>query len=118
MCNDCGQKYVYDGKKGGTSTMQRHKCLKRQTQDVGQMLLSAKNGQQVSTRARKIDQTKFRELVAKLIIPRNLPLSLVEWPEFRDLCTYLNDDVKTLSRNTKMMFLKLMGCEKKLFARY
>ncbi|XP_026410479.1 zinc finger BED domain-containing protein DAYSLEEPER-like [Papaver somniferum] len=99
VCNDCGQKYVYDSQKGGNSTMSRHKCARRETKDVGQLLLSGKNGQ-VSTRARKIGQMKFRELISKLIIARNLPLSLVEWEEFRDICTYLNDDVKTLSRNT------------------
>ncbi|XP_026450750.1 zinc finger BED domain-containing protein RICESLEEPER 2-like [Papaver somniferum] len=102
-----------NGKKGGTSTIQRNKCLRRQMQDVGQMLLSAKNGQQVSTHARKIDQTKFREFVSKLIIARNLPLGLVEWPEFRDLCAYLNDDVNTLSRNTsKADILKAHGMRK------
>ncbi|KAI3833382.1 hypothetical protein MKW92_051298 [Papaver armeniacum] len=100
VCNDCGQKYAYDSQKGGTSTMSRHKCARRETQDVGQLLLSGKNGQ-MSTRARKIDQMKFRELVSKMIIKRNLPLSLVEWEEFREICTYLNDDVKSFSRNTE-----------------
>ncbi|KAI3891403.1 hypothetical protein MKW92_047142 [Papaver armeniacum] len=78
VCNVCGQKYSYDSHKGGTSTLSRHKCPRRETRDVGQML-SGKNGQ-VSTRARKIDQMHFQELA------RNPPSHLVELPEFRDLC--------------------------------
>ncbi|KAI3862648.1 hypothetical protein MKW92_021086 [Papaver armeniacum] len=77
VCNVCGQKYSYVSHRGGTSTLSRHKCARRETQNMGQML-TVKNGQ-VSTRARKIDQMKFQELA------RNLPSSLVELPEFRDL---------------------------------
>ncbi|KAI3976515.1 hypothetical protein MKX01_008373 [Papaver californicum] len=78
-CNHCEQEYAYDSKKGGTSTLSRHikKCPKLETQDVAQLLLSTKNGE-VSTRARKIDQTKFREFVAALIICKDLPFNFVE----------------------------------------
>ncbi|RZC81450.1 hypothetical protein C5167_044028 [Papaver somniferum] len=76
MCNVCGHKYSYDSHRGGTSTLSRHKCPRREMQDVGQML--SVNGK-MSTSARKIDQMKFQELA------RNLPSSLVELPEFREL---------------------------------
>ncbi|KAI3929352.1 hypothetical protein MKX01_006588, partial [Papaver californicum] len=68
-CKHCEREYAYDNKKGGTSTLSRHikKCPGLETQDVAQLLLSTKNGE-VSTRARKINQTKFREFVAALII--------------------------------------------------
>ncbi|KAI3988323.1 hypothetical protein MKX01_012112, partial [Papaver californicum] len=98
-CKECGQKYVYNSKKGGTSTLSRHKYPRREMRDVGKILLSSKNGQ-VSTRSRKIDQTNFREYDVVLIVARNLPFNFVGWPEFRNLCNYLNDDVKSLSRNT------------------
>ncbi|XP_026378487.1 zinc finger BED domain-containing protein DAYSLEEPER-like [Papaver somniferum] len=70
--------------KGGTSSMKRHKCRERHSQDIRQMILSAKNGQ-LSSRVRKIDQMKFRDLISELLIARNVPLALVEWKEFRDI---------------------------------
>ncbi|KAI3937807.1 hypothetical protein MKW92_036382, partial [Papaver armeniacum] len=99
VCKACNAGYKYQSQKGGTSSMKRHKCPNRQSQDVGQMLLSAKNGQ-LSTRVRKVDQMKLRDLFAALIIARNVPLALVEWKEFRDICSYLNEDAKPISRNT------------------
>ncbi|XP_026451342.1 zinc finger BED domain-containing protein RICESLEEPER 2-like [Papaver somniferum] len=100
-CKNCRKEYAYDSQKGGTSTMSRHlkKCPRLKMQDVGQLLLSTNNGE-LATRARKIDQSKFRDLVARLIIGKNLPFNCVEWTEFRELCSYLNVDVETISRNT------------------
>ncbi|XP_026417573.1 zinc finger BED domain-containing protein RICESLEEPER 2-like [Papaver somniferum] len=100
-CKHCRKEYAYDSQKGGTSTMSRHlkKCRRLKMQDVGQLLLSTNNGE-LATRARKIDQSKFRDLVARLIIGKNLPFNCVEWTEFRELCSYLNVDVETISRNT------------------
>lgn len=100
-CKHCRKEYAYDSQKGGTSTMSRHlkKCPRLKMQDVGQLLLSTNNGE-LATRARKIDQSKFRDLVARLIIGKNLPFNCVEWTEFRELCSYLNVDVETISRNT------------------
>ncbi|XP_026437984.1 zinc finger BED domain-containing protein RICESLEEPER 2-like [Papaver somniferum] len=75
------------------------KCPRLKMQDVGQLLLST-NNRELATRARKIDQSKFRDLVARLIICKNIPFNCVEWTEFRELCSYLNVDVETISRNT------------------
>ncbi|XP_026428192.1 zinc finger BED domain-containing protein RICESLEEPER 2-like [Papaver somniferum] len=99
VCKACKVGYKYDSQKGGTSSMKRHKCRERHSQDIGQMILSAKNGQ-LSSRLRKIDQMKFRDLISELLIARNVPLALVEWKEFRDICAYLNEDAKPISRNT------------------
>ncbi|XP_026396658.1 zinc finger BED domain-containing protein DAYSLEEPER-like [Papaver somniferum] len=85
VCKACKVGYKYDIQKGGTSSMKRHKCRERHSQDIGQMILSAKNGQ-LSSRLRKIDQMKFRDLISELLIARNVPLALVEWKEFRDIC--------------------------------
>ncbi|XP_026442559.1 uncharacterized protein LOC113342134, partial [Papaver somniferum] len=79
VCKACKVGYKYDSQKGGTSSMKRHKCRERHSQDIGQMILSAKN---------------------ELLIARNVPLALVEWKEFRDICAYLNEDAKPISRNT------------------
>ncbi|KAI3911612.1 hypothetical protein MKW92_032364, partial [Papaver armeniacum] len=75
-CKHCGQPYVYHSEKGGTSTMARHltKCPRLKMQDVGKLLLSTNNGE-LATRARQIDQSKFRDLVARLIIGKNLPFN-------------------------------------------
>ncbi|XP_026428804.1 zinc finger BED domain-containing protein RICESLEEPER 2-like [Papaver somniferum] len=70
VCKACNASYKYDSQKGGTSSMRRHVCPERQSKDIGQMMLSAKNG---------------------LLSSRK---------EFRDLCAYLNEDAKPISRNT------------------
>ncbi|KAI3912150.1 hypothetical protein MKW92_037359 [Papaver armeniacum] len=99
VCKACNFGYKYESQKGGTSAMKRHKFPNRQSMDVGQMILSAKNGQ-LSTRVHKVDQMKLRDLFSALLIARNVPFALVEWKEFRDICTYLNEDAKPISRNT------------------
>ncbi|XP_026430913.1 zinc finger BED domain-containing protein RICESLEEPER 2-like [Papaver somniferum] len=99
VCKACKVGYKYDSQKGGTSSMKRHKCRERHSQYIWQMILSAKNGQ-LSSRARKIDQMKFQDLISELLIARNVPLDLVEWKEFRDICAYLNEDAKPIARNT------------------
>ncbi|XP_026458760.1 zinc finger BED domain-containing protein RICESLEEPER 2-like [Papaver somniferum] len=118
-CKHCRKEYAYDSQKGGTSTMSRHlkKCPRLKMQDVGKLLLSTNNGE-LDTRARKIDQSKFRDLVSRLIIGKNLPFNCVEWTEFRELCIYLNVDVETISRILQgLIFLKCISSKKKLFAR-
>ncbi|XP_026419635.1 zinc finger BED domain-containing protein DAYSLEEPER-like [Papaver somniferum] len=99
VCKACNVGYKYESQRGGTSAMKRHKCIKRQSMDVGQMILASQNSQ-LSTRVRKVDQMKLRDLFSALLIARNVPFALVEWKEFRDICAYLNDDFKPISRNT------------------
>ncbi|XP_026429935.1 zinc finger BED domain-containing protein RICESLEEPER 2-like [Papaver somniferum] len=81
----CNVGYKYVSQRGGTSAMKRHKCIKRQSMDVGQMILASQNSQ-LSTRVRKVDQMKLRDLFSALLIARNVPFSLVGWKEFRDIC--------------------------------
>ncbi|XP_026383327.1 zinc finger BED domain-containing protein DAYSLEEPER-like [Papaver somniferum] len=99
VCKACNVGYKYESQKGGTSAMKRHKFPNRQSMDVEQMILSA-NNDQLSTRVRKVDQMKLRDLFSALLIARNVPFALVEWKEFMDTCTYLNEDAKPISRNT------------------
>lgn len=77
-CKHCRKEYAYDSQKGGTSTMSRYlkKFPRLKMQDVGQLLLSTNNGE-LATRARKIDQSKVRDLVARLIIGKNLSFNCV-----------------------------------------
>ncbi|XP_026396740.1 zinc finger BED domain-containing protein RICESLEEPER 2-like [Papaver somniferum] len=85
VCKSCNVGYKYESQKGKTSAMKRHKCPNRQSMDVGKRILSANNGQ-LSTRVRKVDQMKLRDLFSALLIARNVPFALVEWKEFRDIC--------------------------------
>ncbi|XP_026458197.1 zinc finger BED domain-containing protein RICESLEEPER 2-like [Papaver somniferum] len=85
VCKACNVGYKYESQKGGTSAMKRNKCPNCQFMDVGKMILSANNGQ-LSTRVRKVDQIKLRDLFSALLIARNVPFALVEWKEFRDIC--------------------------------
>ncbi|XP_026437405.1 zinc finger BED domain-containing protein RICESLEEPER 2-like [Papaver somniferum] len=50
VCKACNVGYKYESQRGGTSAMKRHKCLKRQSMDVGQMMLAASQNSQLSTR--------------------------------------------------------------------
>ena len=56
----------------------------------------------------KITQEEFREMLAEDIIKHNLPFSFVEYEGTRKIFSYLNSDVKHISRNTsKADVLKL-----------
>ena len=61
----------------------------------------------------KITQKEFREMLAKAIIKLNLPFSFVEYEGIRKVFSYLNSNVKHISRNTsKADVLKLYKKEK------
>ena len=108
-CQWCGKMFLVDSYHG-TSNLHRHflKCLKR------------KEGKQdceeegsVSMLQNKITQEKFREMLAEAIIKHNLPFSFVEYEGIRNICSYLNVDVKHISRNTsKADVLKVYKNEK------
>ena len=61
----------------------------------------------------KITKEEFREMLAEAIIKHNLPFSFVEYEGIRKVFSYLNSDVKHISRNTsKADVLKLFKKEK------
>ena len=61
----------------------------------------------------KITQEEFREMLAKAIIKHNLPFNFVEYEGIRKVFSYLNSDVKHISKNTsKVDILKLYKKEK------
>ncbi|KAF7835614.1 zinc finger BED domain-containing protein RICESLEEPER 2-like [Senna tora] len=60
-----------------------------------------------------LDQDKYREMVAKLVIKHDCPFSFVEHEGFRDLVNFLNSEAHSISRNTlKADVLKLYSKEK------
>ena len=99
QCKHCKIEYAHDSHNNGTNVMRRHllKCnLKATTGDVRQMVLNA----EAKLQARKYDHTVFPQMVAKCIILHDLPFSYVEYERVRSVWTYLNADVKFISRNT------------------
>jgi len=98
-CNACGQEYVIGGTKIGTSTLLRH--LKKYNvspkyKDVGVMIID--NIEKL--RSRELDHKHFREIMTMAIVKYGLPFKFLEYKWIRELLSYLNPDVKHVSRNT------------------
>ncbi|CAL2228299.1 unnamed protein product [Prunus armeniaca] len=112
-CMKCGHKYLCDSKYG-TGNLKRHldSCLKSDTRDIGQLLLSTSEGS-IITRSAKFDPNKFRELLVMSIIKHELPFQFVEYAGIRDVFNYICADIKLISRNTaKADVLSLYNREK------
>lgn len=112
-CKKCGQQYLASSKYG-TGNMSRHikTCKKRDTRDIGQMLISRDSGT-LSLDTCKFDSEKWRELVASCIIMHDLPFQFVEYKGLRAMLQYLYPDVELISRNTaKAICLKMYEKEK------
>ena len=61
----------------------------------------------------KTTHEEFREMLAEAIIKHNLPFSFVEYEGIRKVFSYLNSNIKHISRNTsKADVLKLYKKEK------
>jgi len=87
----------------GTTNLKRHVkgYVKLQGQsDVKQMPLNASLSGDMSLRSSKIDNDVYREKVAKMIVHHELSFLLVKYEGIRDVHTYLNPNVKHISRNT------------------
>jgi hypothetical protein len=71
----------------GTGNLKRHikKCSRRNTSDVGQLLMSQNLGS-LSVSASKFDTEKFRELWIASIIKHDLPFRFVEYEGIREMC--------------------------------
>ncbi|XXG50881.1 hypothetical protein AAC387_Pa02g4780 [Persea americana] len=95
-CNRCGKKYITDY---GTTNLKRHlvNCPRRDGGYAGQLLLPST--EPMTPHSSKLDQEKFREMVAKAVIRHGYPFEFVEHEGFRDLCSFLNPDAKPISRN-------------------
>jgi len=98
-CNACGQEYVIGGTKIGTSTLLRHlkKCnVSPKYKDVQGMIIDNMG----KLRSRELDQKHVREIMKMAIVKYGLPFKFVEYKWIRELHSYLNPNVKHVSRNT------------------
>ncbi|KAF7817627.1 zinc finger BED domain-containing protein RICESLEEPER 2-like [Senna tora] len=99
-CKICGKMYKLGY---GTSNLIRH---------VSRCIFHGDDNDNVSSHL-PLDQDKYREMVAKLVIKHDCPFSFVEHEGFRDLINFLNPRAHTISRNTlKADILKLYAKEK------
>ncbi|OMO85397.1 putative Zinc finger, BED-type [Corchorus capsularis] len=114
-CKWCGKQQKYNSKYG-TGNLKCHveTCVKRDTKDVGQMIIDVKD-KSITVRSSKFDPLKLRELAIAAIVMHNLPLAFVEYKGVRAILSYCLDgrDVGLVSRNTaKSDLLKLHAREK------
>ncbi|XP_061357916.1 zinc finger BED domain-containing protein RICESLEEPER 2-like [Gastrolobium bilobum] len=95
----CDQLYMADSKYG-TGNLKRHLdgCVRRDTRDAGQMMLSNQNSS--LSLEPKFDHEKFRELLIAAIIMHDLPFQFTEWQGIRALLLYLRADLNIITRNT------------------
>ena len=99
-CKECGSVYLADSK-NGTGNMRRHmiSCQRKDTRDIGQLLLSQEKGS-LAVSAKRFDPEHFRELITTAIILHDLPFSFVEYEGIRATYQYLQPDINLVSRNT------------------
>jgi hypothetical protein len=97
-CKLCGTVYLAPSTYG-TGNLKRHidNCPRRNTRDVGQMLLSRSQGS-LSVSNSKFCPKKFRELLVALVIKHDEGL--------REMIKYLHLDAPLISRNTIKADLK------------
>ena len=104
------KQYVIGGSKVGTSHLLRHVKLlckkKAKFHDVGGMIIDHAG----KLRSREVDQKRVLELLTMCIVRHGLPFNFVEYKWVRELLSYINSDVKHVSRNTLVSsLLKLHG---------
>ncbi|KAL2906112.1 Zinc finger BED domain-containing protein RICESLEEPER 2 [Bienertia sinuspersici] len=100
----------------GTGNLIRHSrtCVKKDTRDLGQMLLQTNAAGELGPRFPKFNAEFFRELVVIAIVKHGLPFQFIEYDSIRNIFLYLNPETKLFSRNTaKTDVLKVYEIEKK-----
>ncbi|XP_071940029.1 zinc finger BED domain-containing protein RICESLEEPER 2-like [Coffea arabica] len=99
-CKKCGNEYSVESK-SGTGNLHRHlkRCLKMTTKDIGQYLITSDKGA-LATRNAQFSQDKFRELLVHAIVRHELPFSFVEHEGIKNVLTYLEPQIKHITRNT------------------
>ncbi|XP_020250890.1 zinc finger BED domain-containing protein RICESLEEPER 2-like [Asparagus officinalis] len=101
QCNMCNHIYVGGH---GTKTMLRHmdSCPKRNLDEADS-----------SRKSMPLNQEKYREMLARVIALHGYPFTFVEHRGNRELHSFLNSEVKHISRNTaKTDLIKLYKKEK------
>jgi len=112
-CKLCGTVYLAPSTYG-TENLKCHidSCPRRNTRDVGQMLLSRSQGS-LSVSNSKFCPKKFRELLVALVIKHDLPFRFVEYEGMREMIKYLHHDAPLISRNTLKTDLKNLHIREK-----
>ncbi|XP_024019289.1 zinc finger BED domain-containing protein DAYSLEEPER-like [Morus notabilis] len=97
---ECGVVYMANSK-NGTGSMRRHmqSCVRRDTRDVGQLLMSQDKGT-LALSVKRFDAEHFRELITIAIILHDLPFSFVEYEAIRATYQYLHPEITLVTRNT------------------
>ena len=83
-CNQCGQRWKYEGTRQGTSTFSRHMLVckeKSKFGDVGVMFTEHQEKLEVKNNA--INPKICRDWMTKISVAHNLPLNWVEYDEMR-----------------------------------
>ena len=114
-CKQCRQVYNAESRMGTGNLKRRLKnCKKSRFKNIGQMVLDYASGSGSSTsRLPEFNPTTFRELLASVVVRHELPFQFVEYEGIRDCFTYLNSEVKVVSRNTiRSDVLKMYRMEK------
>ncbi|XP_027114057.1 zinc finger BED domain-containing protein RICESLEEPER 2 isoform X1 [Coffea arabica] len=106
QCKKCGNEYSAESK-SGTGNLHRHikKCVKMTTKDIGQYLITSDKGA-LGTRNAQFSQDKFRELLVHAIVRHELPFSFVEYEGIKNVLTYLEPQIKHITRNTAKSDIK------------
>jgi hypothetical protein len=92
-CKSCSKTYKAPGEyETGNMSQHMNKCARKDTPDIGQMLLSASQGG-MSVVSSKFDPKKFRELIVASIIKHDLPFRYVEYEGVRESMQYLRPGV-------------------------
>ena len=108
-CKRCGLVYLVPSNYG-TGNLKRHleNCVRRDTRDVGQLLLSKKGGA-----VSKFEPDKFRELLVAAIVMHDLPFRFVEYTAMRAIFAYLCPEATIITRNTaRADLIRMHGREK------
>ncbi|XP_027171738.1 zinc finger BED domain-containing protein RICESLEEPER 1-like [Coffea eugenioides] len=105
-CKKYGSEYSVESK-SGTGNLHRHikKCLKMTTKDIGQYLITFDKGAP-ATRNAQFSQDKFRELLVHAIVRHELSFSFVEYEGIKNVLTYLEPQIKHITRNTAKSDIK------------
>jgi hypothetical protein len=98
-CRLCGTTYLVPIA-NGTGNLKWHiqTCPRRDTCDVGQVLISGNQGSMFVS-ASKFCPRRYRELLVASVIKHDLPFEYVEYDGVREMMQYLRSDVPLISRN-------------------
>ncbi|CAI9279448.1 unnamed protein product [Lactuca saligna] len=119
-CDKCKKRYICETK-NGTGSLRNHiaKCPRRDKSDIAQFSF-AKSGGSISINSTVFKPERFRELISEAIVKHDLPFRFVEYEGIREIFSYLNEKVTTITRNTAKedvlnLFKREKGKLKKLF---